>query len=37
MGTKHKGIVEKIKDKHIEIIVGNTLLKVERAKIRFLK
>ena len=37
IGTKHKGIVEKIKDKHIEVIVGNTLLKVERAKIRFLK
>jgi DNA mismatch repair protein MutS2 len=37
IGTKHKGIVEKIQDKHIEVIVGNTLLKVERAKIRFLK
>ena len=36
IGTKHKGVVEKITDKYIQVIVGNTLLKVERVKIRFL-
>jgi hypothetical protein len=31
------GIVDKIKEKHLEVIFGNTLIKVEREKLRFLK
>ena len=37
MGTNQIGIVEKINDKYLEVIIGNTLLKVQRQKLRFLK
>jgi DNA mismatch repair protein MutS2 len=37
VGTNQIGIVEKINDKYLEVIFGNTLLKVQRQKLRFLK
>ncbi len=37
LGTNRIGIVDKIKDKYLEVIFGNTLIKVEREKLRFLK
>ncbi len=37
LGTNRIGIVDKIKDKYLEVIFGNALIKVEREKLRFLK
>jgi DNA mismatch repair protein MutS2 len=37
LGTNRIGIVDKIKDKFLEVIFGNALIKVEREKLRFLK
>jgi hypothetical protein len=37
LGTNRIGIVDKIKEKHLEVIFGNALIKVEREKLRFLK
>jgi DNA mismatch repair protein MutS2 len=37
LGTNRVGIVDKINDKYLEVIFGNTLIKVQREKLRFLK
>jgi hypothetical protein len=37
LGTNRIGIVDKINDKYLEVIFGNTLIKVQREKLRFLK
>jgi DNA mismatch repair protein MutS2 len=37
LGTNRIGIVDKIKDKYLEVIFGVALIKVEREKLRFLK
>ena len=37
LGTNRIGIVDKIKDKYLEVIFGIALIKVEREKLRFLK
>lgn len=37
LGTNRIGIVDKIKEKYLEVIFGNALIKVEREKLRFLK
>ncbi len=37
LGTNRIGIVDKVKEKHMEVIFGNAKIKVEREKLRFLK
>ena len=37
LGTNRIGIVDKIKDKYLEVVFGNAKIKVEREKLRFLK
>lgn len=37
IGTNRIGVVDKIKDKYLEVIFGVALIKVEREKLRFLK
>jgi DNA mismatch repair protein MutS2 len=37
VGTNQIGVVDKISDKYLEVIFGNTLIKVQREKLRFLR